>query len=222
MDEFLVHGAHVVCASRHGESGPAAPGSHGILSPVLCDVSDEVAVAAMFAGATEQFGTVDIVVNNAGIARDRMTHRMELSDLRAVLDVNFVGTWLVCREAVRLMRARAGGGSIVNVSSISAKAGNLGQGNYAGSKAAVVAFTKTLAREGGPHGIRANAVRPGFIDTDLTAGLDAAARARLTGDIPLGRPGLPAEVAQAVFFLASERSSYITGAVLDVSGGRYM
>jgi 3-oxoacyl-[acyl-carrier protein] reductase len=222
VEELLVQGADVVSASQSGDTGPAPPGSAGTLLPVRCDVSDEADVAALFEAALGRFGAVDVVVNNAGIARDGMTHRMELGDLRAVLDVNVVGTWLCCREALRHMRSRDGGGAIVNVASLAGKTGNLGQGAYVASKEAVVALTRTIAREGGSRGIRANAVRPGFIDTDMTSRLDPAARARLTGDIPLGRPGRPAEVAHAVAFLVSDRSSYITGAVLDIAGGRGM
>jgi NAD(P)-dependent dehydrogenase (short-subunit alcohol dehydrogenase family) len=222
VETFLSHGASVVFAGK-GERIEELQGAFGAKSlGVRCDVRSEDDVDELMDSAVRRFGSIDILVNNAGIARDAMVHRMELSDFLEVLDVNLVGTWLCSRAALRRMRERGGGGTIVNVSSISAKAGNLGQGNYAASKAAVVALTKTIAREGARRGIRANAIRPGLIETDMTGSLDPAARARLMTDIPLGRPGLPAEVAQAALFLASDMSSYITGSVLDVSGGRQM
>ncbi len=226
-ESFVAHGAQVVFTGLSPDLPvglPAArpdleagPGSTG----VRCDVSVEEEVDALVAAIVVRHGRLDVVVNNAGIARDSMTHRMELADFRAVLEVNLTGTWLTTRAALRHMRV-AGGGAIVNIASISGKVGNLGQGNYAASKAGVVALTKTVAREGASKGIRANVINPGFIETDMTDGLSDDARARLVQDIPLGRPGRPSEVAKAALFLASDLSSYMTGAVLDVSGGRHM
>lgn len=222
VEAFLAQGASVVFAGRDegriGERdrawGPQAIG-------VRCDVTSEEDVDRLVHTAVNHFGSIDVLVNNAGIAKDSMVHRMELNDFREVVDVNLLGTWLCCRAALRQMR-NEGSGAIVNISSISGKVGNVGQGNYAASKAAVVALTKTIARESAGKGIRANVIRPGLIDTDMTGELGPSARARLLESIPMLRAGLPDEVAQAALFLASEMSSYITGSVLDVAGGRHM
>jgi len=222
VETFAAEGAQVVFTGRSKDVDSLPPANGSSAVGVRCDVRSEPDVDVLVASTLERFGSVDVLVNNAGIARDSMMHRMELSDLQDVLDVNFVGTWLCSRAVLRVMRGQETGGSIVNISSIAAKAGNLGQSGYSASKAAVVALTKTMAREGAQKGIRANVIRPGFIETEMTRGLGGEARSRLMQDVPLQRPGLPTEVAQAVLFLASDMSSYVTGAVLDVSGGRQM
>jgi 3-oxoacyl-[acyl-carrier protein] reductase len=220
-ERFLSAGARVVVAARGDAIAEVARDLQGEALGVACDVSKEGDVARLVQTALSQFGAIDVLVNNAGIARDGMIHRMTLEDFRAVIDVNLQGTWLCSRAVVSHMRD-TGGGAIVNISSISGKAGNLGQGNYAASKAGIVALTQTLAREGASKGIRANAIRPGLIRTELTEALTEDAWQRLLRDVPLGRPGEPQEVAEAALFLASSMSSYVTGAVVDVSGGRYM
>jgi 3-oxoacyl-[acyl-carrier protein] reductase len=216
-ERFVEAGASVVALGREAQPGENQSDQVGL----RCDVADEDSVAQAFAHVMRTYGRVDILVNNAGITIDGLIHRGELADFRSVVDVNLQGTWLCTREALRVMRT-VGAGSIVNIASISGKVGNVGQGAYAASKAAVVALTKTTAREGSRHGIRANAIRPGLISTDMTAALAPDAWREKLESIPLARAGEPREVADAALFLASDLASYVTGAVLDVAGGREM
>lgn len=204
-------------AAVQAAANALGPGHVGI----RCDVADEADVVAAFASARADLGSIDVVVNNAGITRDGMLHRMELDDFRAVIDVHLQGTWLCSREAVRHMRG-ADGGTIVNLSSVSGKVGNLGQSNYAAAKAGIVGLTKSTAREGARHGIRANAIQPGLIRTAMTTAMPDDVWDDKLESIPLGRAGEPAEVADVALFLASDLSSYVTGAVIEVGGGRHM
>ncbi len=185
---------------------------------VAADVSQAVAVEHLFARIGETFGAVDVLVNNAGITRDNLILRMDERDWDAVLDTNLKAAFLCTRVALRGM-LRARWGRVVNVSSVIALGGNPGQVNYAAAKAGLVALTRTLAREVGSRGITINAVAPGFVETDMTAGLLEPARTQLTDRIALGRLGTPEDVAQAVAFLCSPAGSYITGHVLVVDGG---
>lgn len=187
-----------------------------------CDVSNEESVISTFQSILADHGRVDVLVNNAGIAIDSVIHRSSLDDFRRVVDVNLQGTWLCTREALRHMRERDGSGAIVNITSIASKAGNLGQASYVSSKAGMEGLTRTTAREGARYGIRANAIRPGLISTDMTAAIPSHSWDEKLASIPMARAGTPDEVAQVAVFLASDMSSYVTGAVLDVTGGREM
>jgi 3-oxoacyl-[acyl-carrier protein] reductase len=186
-----------------------------------CDVTDEERVAALVAHCTETFGPVSVMVNNAGFTRDATLRKMALADFRAVLDVHLTGAWLGTRAAAEVMRAH-GGGSIVNISSIAGKVGNFGQTNYSAAKAGLVGLTKASAKELAKAGIRVNAVQPGLIRTAMTEAMPKAAWDAKLAEIPMARAGEPAEVAQVVLFLASDMASYVTGAVIEATGGRYM
>jgi len=187
----------------------------------LGSASDPADVAAAAAVALESFGSLDIWVNNAGFARDATMRKMPVEDFDAVIDVHLRGAWLGTREAAGIMREH-GGGSIINVSSISGKVGNIGQTNYSAAKAGIVGLTKAAAKEVGHAGVRVNAIQPGIISTPMTDAMPEHIReARLT-EVPLGRFGEPAEVASVVVFLASDLSSYITGTVIEISGGRHI
>ncbi len=166
----------------------------------------------------EEAGALDILVNNAGITRDTLLARMPDDDWRAVIETNLSGCFYTCRAAVRgMMKRRAG--SIVNVSSIVGVHGNPGQTNYGAAKAGIIGFTKSLARELGGRGVRANVVAPGYVNTRLTDVLPEEAKAMMLGNTPLGRLGDPEDVAGAVRFLCSDEASFITGEVLLVDGG---
>lgn len=185
------------------------------------DVTSVESVAKAFWNVERDVKRVDLLVNNAGITRDGLLVRMRDEDWHAVLDTNLSGTYRVTRAVLKgMMKARFG--RIVNIASVVAEMGNAGQTNYAASKAGVIGFTKSLAREVASRGITVNAIAPGYIETAMTAALDEKARAHLKDVIPTGRLGSPEDVANAALFLLSEESSYITGQVLHVGGGLYM
>ncbi|MBQ8383087.1 MAG: 3-oxoacyl-[Clostridia bacterium] len=183
-----------------------------------CDITDSAAVDANVKAAIEAFGKIDILVNNAGITKDKLMIQMSEAEFDAVINVNLKGTFLMTKTLTRhMMRNRYG--RIVNMASIVGITGNEGQANYSASKAGVIALTKTTAKEFASRGITCNAVAPGFIDTGMTAVLSDAAKEAFLSQIPVKRVGTPEDVANAVAFLASEASSYITGEVIKVTGG---
>ena len=188
---------------------------------VRCDVSDAAQAESLVRRAVEAFGAVDILVNNAGITRDGLLMRMPEADFDAVISANLKGAFL-CMKAVARLMIRRKYGRIVNLSSVVGLRGNAGQVNYAASKAGVIGMTKSLAKELASKGVTVNAVAPGFIETDMTAAMQEAARMAVQASIPMGRPGAAEDVAHAVAFLASEEAAYITGQVLAVDGGMAM
>ncbi|OPZ39176.1 MAG: 3-oxoacyl-(acyl-carrier-protein) reductase FabG [Synergistetes bacterium ADurb.BinA166] len=185
------------------------------------DVSDPEGVKQVFSLVAERAGPVSVLVNNAGITRDGLLLRMKDDDWSSVLTANLSSVFLCTREAVRGM-VRAKWGRVINIASVVGIIGNPGQANYCASKAGVIGFTKSVAREYASKGITANAVAPGFIGTDMTLALPAEAREALLKQVPAGRPGAPEDVAGVVGFLASEEASYITGQVIAVDGGMTM
>jgi 3-oxoacyl-[acyl-carrier protein] reductase len=188
---------------------------------IKVNVADLKDVERMVGAIVEQFGRIDILVNNAGITRDRLILRMTEEDWDAVLDVNLKGTFNCTKAAIRYM-SKQKSGKIVSIASVSGEMGNPGQANYAASKAGVIGFTKTIAREFAGRGINVNAIAPGYIQTPMTDAVPEKTKEELKRMIPMERLGKPEDVAQAVLFLVSENSSYITGQVLNVNGGIYM
>ncbi len=215
------HGARVVLADLDGDQARRAAESMPGAIGAACDVTDESDVQAIADLAVERLGGLDIWVNNAGVTRDASLRKMTVDDFDLVIRVHLRGTWLGVRAAQAVMREN-GGGSIVNISSLSGKFGNPGQTNYSAAKAGVVGLTKAAAKELAHHGVRVNAVQPGLIRTRMTAAMTAEAFAAAEASIPMRRAGQPDEVAGAVVFLASDLAGYMTGAVLEVGGGRGM
>jgi 3-oxoacyl-[acyl-carrier protein] reductase len=188
---------------------------------IRTDVANTNDVEHMVQAVLEKFGQIDILVNNAGIARDKLILRMTEEDWDAVLNVNLKGTFNCTKAVIRHM-SKQRKGKIVNIASVVGEMGNAGQANYSASKAGVIGFTKTMAREFAQRGINVNAIAPGYIETPMTDVLPEKTKAELRRMIPMERLGRPEDVAEAVLFLVSEVSSYITGQVLNVNGGIYM
>jgi 3-oxoacyl-[acyl-carrier protein] reductase len=185
------------------------------------DVADPAACNAAVESVLADLGALDVLVNNAGIAVDQLVMRLKDDDWNRQLQVNLTGTFNLIRAATRpMMKARRG--AIVNLTSVVGEMGNAGQAAYAAAKAGQIGLTKSVARELASRNIRVNAVAPGYIDTDMTAGLPEAAKTKMMELIPLGRLGSAEDVANAVAFLASDQASYVTGEVLRVNGGMYM
>ena len=193
----------------------------GQAAAVRLDVSSAESIAAAFREAEAAFGKVEILVNNAGIARDGLAMRMKRESWDEVLNTNLTGAFLCIQQALPGM-VRARWGRIINISSVVGEMGNPGQANYVASKAGLIGLTKSLAQEVASRNITVNAVAPGFIQTAMTGALDDKQRERLLALIPLGRMGTDLDVAQAVCFLAGDEAAYITGHVLDVNGGLRM
>lgn len=221
---FVEHGARVVLGDLDPEAArrtaeeidPDRVRGHAV------DVADPGAVDALVAYAQDEFGPLDVMVNNAGITRDATLRKMTVEQFDEVVAVHLRGAWLGTRAAAAAMREHGGAGTIVNMSSISAKVGFFGQTNYSAAKAGVVGLTKAAAKEVARAGIRVNAIQPGLIATDMTRAMPEDVWATKLAEIAMGRAGEPDEVAKVALFLASDLSSYMTGTVLEVTGGRYM
>ena len=214
-----------VIGTATSEAGAAAIGSAlapypGCAGRVL-DVTQAAAIDALVDSVTKEYGGLQVLVNNAGITRDMLAMRMKDEEWDAVIDANLKGVFRMSRAVMRTMMKQRYG-RIVNITSVVGASGNPGQANYAAAKAGVAGMTRALARELGSRNITVNCVAPGFIDTDMTAGLSAEQHQALLGQIPLGRLGLPADVAHAVAYLVSPGASYVTGQELHVNGGMYM
>jgi 3-oxoacyl-[acyl-carrier protein] reductase len=193
----------------------------GKASPVALDVVDSASIDRAVKGALESHGQIDILVNNAGVTRDNLVLRMSREAWDSVLATNLTGAFLLTQAVVKSM-VRRRYGRIVNVTSVVGLMGNAGQANYASSKAGLVGLTKSIARELASRNVTCNAVAPGFVATAMTDATTPQARESLIGQIPVQRLGKPEDVAAAVAFLASEEAGYVTGTVLNVSGGLYM
>jgi 3-oxoacyl-[acyl-carrier protein] reductase len=215
-------GAAVVLADVDAEKAQAAAKTvTGRALGLAMNVAQGAEVTAGIDRVMTEFGRLDILVNNAGITRDGLLIRMKEEDWDRVIEVNLKGTFSCTKAALGIM-IKQRRGRIISIASIVAVMGNSGQANYAASKAAIIGFTKSVAREYANRGVTANAVAPGFIATAMTERLPDDVQARLREQIPLGRLGVPEDVAQAVAFLASDAAAYITGQVLHVNGGMWM
>ena len=185
------------------------------------DLKDHDKISKMFSYASKKLGGLDILVNNAGITKDNLAIRMSKSEWSQVIDINLTSNFLLCQEAIKIM-IKNKSGSIINISSVVAHIGNPGQVNYSSSKAALIAMSKSLAREYAKKNIRINCISPGFIDSDMTSSLKDEYKNALLSNIPMGKMGLGEDIANGVVFLASELSSYVTGETLHINGGMYM
>ncbi|MFD1912348.1 3-oxoacyl-[acyl-carrier-protein] reductase [Halodurantibacterium flavum] len=220
----VLHGAGATVALSGTRTAPLeelAAELGGRAHVLACNLSDTEAVEALPKEAAAAMGSVDILINNAGITRDNLFMRMSDEEWQSVLDVNLTATFRLCRGVLRgMMKARWG--RIVNISSIVGATGNPGQGNYAAAKAGVVGMSKSLAYEVASRGITVNAVAPGFITTAMTDKLNEEQKARILTQVPAARMGEPREIAAAVLYLSSPEAAYVTGATLHVNGGMAM
>ncbi|MCC5911997.1 MAG: 3-oxoacyl-[acyl-carrier-protein] reductase [Clostridiaceae bacterium] len=185
---------------------------------IKCDVTNNEDIIAMMKVVDEEFDSIDILVNNAGVTKDNLLMRMKEEDWQQVMDVNLKGVFLCTKAVIRKMMKQKYG-RIINISSVVGVMGNAGQSNYSASKAGVIGFTKSIAKEVAAKGINVNAVAPGFIDTDMTAVLSEDVKQQLVSSIPLKRYGKPEDIANLVLFLSGDVSNYITGQVISVDGG---
>lgn len=223
-DAFAGQGASVVINDvNQAKLNEAAADLHGFgvkCLPVMADTSDYSQVKAMFDRIMEQFGRLDALVNNAGITRDALLHKMTPEQWKQVIDVNLTGVFYCLQAATNIMR-QEGRGSIISISS-AARFGNIGQANYSASKAGLLGLTRTAARELARSNVRVNAISPGAIDTDMLRAVPEKAMEKLLSAVPLGRVGTVQELCELILFLASDRSSYITGQVINCDGGWFM
>ena len=218
-------GADVACVSRTEENSAKAAAEVEALGrrawAVSVDVSDTAAVDAAAGKILDDAGRVDILVNNAGVTRDNLLMRMSEEEWDTVINTNLKGAFNFTKALTRpFIKQRSG--RIINIASVIGLIGNAGQSNYAASKAALIGFTKSVAKELAPRGITANAIAPGFIETDMTAALNDKVRGEILASVPLGRFGSPDDIAHAAVFLAMEPTGYVTGQVLTVDGGMVM
>jgi 3-oxoacyl-[acyl-carrier protein] reductase len=220
---FAEQGAHVVLADRNEEAVAAAAAGLGAerAMGLRCDVTSASDVQAVLDRTSDRFGSVDVMVNNAGITRDATMRTMTEEDFDQVVEVHLKGTWHGTRLAAAVMRQQRSG-SIVNISSLSGKVGLAGQTNYSAAKAGIVGLSKAAAKELAHHGVRVNCIQPGLIATAMTAAMPRHVWDQKMAEIPMGRPGRPEEVASVCVFYASDLSSYLTGTVTEVTGGRFM
>jgi 3-oxoacyl-[acyl-carrier protein] reductase len=223
---FAEEGANVTISYRSNDASAEEVAEEVRAAGAQCeifkgDVSSPEDVDALFRGVRDSFGQVDILVNNAGLTRDNLMMRMKESEFDEVLRTNLKGTYLCTRAALRPM-IRARWGRIVNVSSVVGLVGNAGQANYAASKAGIIGFTKSVAREVAQRGITANVVAPGYVETELTGSLPEKVKDQIKAQVPAGRFGEAAEVAEVVTFLAGEGAGYLTGQTVAVDGGMTM
>ena len=223
---FASEGARVACVSRSEENATKTKNEindtrSDAAKAYAVDVADHAAVQKIGARILEDFGRSDILVNNAGVTRDALAMRMSLEDWDDVINTNLRGAFSFTHALVRAMTKQRNG-RIINISSVIGLMGNAGQTNYGASKAGLIGFTKSLARELASRNITVNAVAPGFVITDMTAGLSGKIKDAIHSKIPLGRTGTPEDIAAAVAFLASPEAAYITGQVLCVDGGIVM
>jgi 3-oxoacyl-[acyl-carrier protein] reductase len=222
---LAAQGTTVALAARNQEKLRAVAteitAAGGQAEPFVLDIASEASVKDTAKAVIAKFGRIDILVNNAGITRDMLLLRMKRADWDDVIATNLTGTFLLT-QAVLSSMMKSRWGRIINISSVVGETGQVGQANYAASKAGLIGFTKSLAREMASRNITANVVAPGMIETPMTAVLDEKQKAMMMQIIPLGRVGSDQDIANAVAFLASEKASYITGHTLDVNGGMHM
>ncbi|MBS1693504.1 MAG: 3-oxoacyl-ACP reductase FabG [Actinobacteria bacterium] len=221
---FAAEGARVVLGDVNGDAAAAAArrlGGGATAHGMRCDVTVAADVDALLTAAAQHFTPVDVMVNNAGITRDATMRTMTEEQFDEVIGVHLKGTWNGTRLAGAIMRT-TGGGAIVNMSSVSGRVGLAGQTNYSAAKAGIVGLTKAAAKELAHLGVRVNAIAPGLIRTAMTEAMPQKVWDQKMAEIPMGRAGEPGEIAGVALFLASDLSSYMTGTVLDVTGGRFM
>jgi 3-oxoacyl-[acyl-carrier protein] reductase len=221
---FVAEGARVVLGDVNLEATESAAtqlGGDDVAAAVRCDVTSAADVDTLVAAAVERFGGLDIMVNNAGITRDATMRKMTEDQFDQVIAVHLKGTWNGLRKSAAIMRENKRG-AIVNMSSLSGKVGLVGQTNYSAAKAGIVGMTKAAAKELAHLGVRVNAIAPGLIRSAMTEAMPQRIWDEKVAEVPMGRAGEPGEVANVALFLASDLSSYMTGTVLEVTGGRFM
>ncbi|MGH8105402.1 MAG: 3-oxoacyl-ACP reductase FabG [Arenimonas sp.] len=222
-DTLAAQGAKVIGTATSEAGANAISERMSALGGVgkVLNVTDGAAVDALIDSIGTEFGTISILVNNAGITRDQLLMRMKDDDWSAILDTNLSSVFRTSKAVMRsMMKARKG--RIINIASVIGVTGNAGQANYAAAKAGIIGFSKSIAKEVGSRGITVNVIAPGFIETDMTQALPEAQKELMMGQIALGRFGSPQDIADAVAFLASPAAAYITGQTLHVNGGMYM